>query len=194
MCAPHSPHTRTSHHRGVCVHLCSRVGKSWSPCPEQDVVRRAASRVGHRAIESDRSHRAVGMPGSHFHNARCASYHRGLRVESGRTAWLERCVASWTGACGRPVPPRVKGARTISNAAAPYKPGEAVATGPVPPCFAATLRRGSERCREAPLERRARRVVVAAAPDQLRWKSILVNHVKYDAARVTGTVSGTSRQ
>lgn len=162
LCAAHA-HQR--HHRGACVHLCSRVGKSWSPCPEQDVVRRAASRVGHRAIESDRSHRAVGMT---------------------------HCLLD--GACGRPVPPRVKGARTISNAAAPCKPGEAVATGPVPPCFAATLRRGSERCREAPLERRARRAVVAAAPDQLRWKSILVNHVKYDAARVTGTVSGTSRQ
>ena len=92
LCAPHTAHTahtRTSHHRGVCVHLCSRVGKSWSPCPEQDVVRRAASRVGHRAIESDRSHRAVGM-------THC-------RLD---------------GACGRPVPPRVKGARTISNAAA----------------------------------------------------------------------------
>ena len=85
VCARHA----TSHHRGVCVHLCSRVGKSLSPCPEQDVVRRAASRVGHRAIESDRSHRAVGMT---------------------------HCLLD--GACGRPVPPRVKGARTISNAAA----------------------------------------------------------------------------
>ena len=174
VCARHA----TSHHRGVCVHLCSRVGKSWSPCPEQDVVRRAASRVGHRAIEF-----------------RPKSIERlGCQAHTSRTVWRERCVASWTGACGRPVPPRVKGARTISNTAAPCKPGEAVATGPVPPCFAATLRRGSERCREAPLERRARRAVVAAAPDQLRWKSILVNHVKYDAARVTGTVSGTSRQ
>ena len=38
------------------------------------------------------------------------------------------------------------------------------------------------------------RKLVAPAPLQLRWKSMLVNHVKYDATRVTGTVSGTSRQ
>ena len=176
-----------THHRGV--HLCSRVGKSWSPCPEQDVVRRAANRVGHRAIESDRSHRAVGMPGSHF-----TIPSRLLPgVESGRTGLagkvcclLDRCPRQ-AGAA-----PRERSSHDLERSwtLQAWRGGGT----PVPPCFAVTLRRGSERCREAPLERRARREVVAAAPDQLRWKSILVNHVKYDAARVTGTVSGTSRQ
>ena len=74
----------------VCVCTCAHaLGNRGLPAARTGCRQRAASRVGHRAIESDRSHRAVGMT---------------------------HCLLD--GACGRPVPPRVQGARTISNAAA----------------------------------------------------------------------------
>lgn len=177
---------RCAHLHGV--HARGDLGNHGLPAPNRMWSDERRRRVGHRAIESDRSHRAVGMPGSRFTRP-VALLTEGTRggERPGSLAGKMCCLLD---GCPRlaGAAPRDRSSHDLERSWTLQAERWQRFPGPVPAAERQrTLPRGASRAS-------CRRQVVAAAPDQLRWKSILVNHVKYAAARVTGTVSGTSRQ
>eukprot|EP00964_Phaeocystis_antarctica_P127466 scaffold91122_cov64-Phaeocystis_antarctica.AAC.3 len=146
-------------------------------------------RVGHRSTEPDRTYRVSGMSQARFAMSMAPR--------------LARCVGSLLYGCLRPAGaaarkggrPASSAARTVSNPAGPLDSRvrwwwQLLYDSPVHCRHAVAGCKAAERQINAAHGRK----LVAPAPVQLRWKSMLVNHVKYDATRVTGTVSGTSRQ
>ena len=170
-------------------------------------------RVGHRSTEPDRTYRVSGMSQARFAMSMAprrvvgcgkarvggASVVRGPSPPLG----LDICVGSLLYGCLRPAGAAARKVAAPSLAQLARSQIQLdlwiAGSGGGGSFFTIVLchcRHAVAGCKAAERQINAAhgRKLVAPAPLQLRWKSMLVNHVKYDATRVTGTVSGTSRQ